>query len=77
MSSFFNWLLLSLCVGGAISLTLLVWVQNNKGWDKGFAVSTGSMFLAFVVFLVGVPWYRIPVVCGKNALLEIGQVGLF
>nr|CAD1824113.1 unnamed protein product [Ananas comosus var. bracteatus] len=74
MSSFFNWLLLSLCVGGAISLTLLVWVQNNKGWDKGFAVSTGSMFLAFVVFLVGVPWYRIPVVGGKNALLEIGQV---
>ncbi|OAY62893.1 Protein NRT1/ PTR FAMILY 4.6, partial [Ananas comosus] len=74
MSSFFNWLLLSLCVGGAISLTLLVWVQNNKGWDKGFAVSTGSMFLAFVVFLVGVPWYRIPVVRGKNALLEIGQV---
>ncbi|XP_072950443.1 protein NRT1/ PTR FAMILY 4.5-like [Typha angustifolia] len=74
MSSFFNWLLLALCVGAAISLTLVVWVQNNRGWDKGFAISVGAMLLAFLVFLAGVPLYRIPMVQGTNALLEIVQV---
>uniref|UniRef100_A0A803QF36 Uncharacterized protein n=1 Tax=Cannabis sativa TaxID=3483 RepID=A0A803QF36_CANSA len=50
MSSFFNLLLLALCLGGAISLTLLVWIQDNKGWDWGFGVSTIAIFLSIILF---------------------------
>ncbi|KAG1367783.1 Protein NRT1/ PTR FAMILY 4.5 [Cocos nucifera] len=74
MSSFFNWLLLSVCLGGAISLTLVVWVQNEKGWDWGFGTSTGAMLTALVVFLAGAPKYRMAIIQGTNALLEIIQV---
>uniref|UniRef100_A0A0E0C7Q3 Uncharacterized protein n=1 Tax=Oryza meridionalis TaxID=40149 RepID=A0A0E0C7Q3_9ORYZ len=74
MSSFFNWLLLSLCAGGAISVTVFVWIQNYKGWDKGFGAATGVMGLALLVFIAGLPGYRISVVQGSTALLEILQV---
>lgn len=73
-SSYFNWLLLSMCVGGAISLTFFVWIQDHKGWDWGFAVSTIAMFLAIIVFAVGLPQYRIHVVNGSSALTKIAQV---
>ncbi|XP_072950451.1 protein NRT1/ PTR FAMILY 8.5-like [Typha angustifolia] len=59
MSSFFNWLLLALCIGADISSTLVVWVQNNRGcWDMGIAISTGAMLSAFATFLPGVPSIR-------------------
>lgn len=77
MSSFFNWLLLSVCLGAAISLTLVVWVQNEKGWDRGFGISTGAMFTALIVFLAGVPRYRMAIIQGTSALLEIIQVCSF
>ncbi|CAL4974060.1 unnamed protein product [Urochloa decumbens] len=74
MSSCFNWLLLSLCTGGAISVTVFVWVQDNRGWDRGFAAATGAMGLAIVVFVAGLPRYRIAPVQGSSALTEICQV---
>ncbi|MCI32415.1 nitrate transporter 1.2-like, partial [Trifolium medium] len=36
MSTFFNTLLLAVCVGGSVSLTFIVWIQIHKGWDWGF-----------------------------------------
>ncbi|KAL5989823.1 hypothetical protein ACLOJK_010718 [Asimina triloba] len=74
MSSFFNCLLLSICVGGVVSLTLIVWVQTNKGWDWGFGVPTIAMLLAVLSFLAGIPFYRFHVSKGTNALVEIVQV---
>ncbi|KAM7530504.1 hypothetical protein LguiB_033914 [Lonicera macranthoides] len=74
MSSFFNWLLLALCIGAAISLTLIVWVQDNKGWDKGFGISTAAMLMGLVVFAGGLPLYRIYVVKGSSAITEIVEV---
>ena len=76
MSSFFNQLLLALCIGGAFSLTVIVWIQDNKGWDKGFAVGTLAIFLAMIVFAVGLPRYRIHVIRGTSAITEIIQVCL-
>lgn len=73
-SSFFNWLLLSLCVGGAISLTFFVWIQDHKGWDWGFAVSTIALFFAIIVFAAGLPQYRIHVANGSSAIIRIAQV---
>lgn len=74
MSSFFNWLLLSICIGGAFSVTVFVWIQNKRGWDKGFGAATGVMGLALVAFVIGLPRYRISTVQGSSALLEIFRV---
>lgn len=76
MSSFFNWLLLALCMGGAVSLTLIVWAQDYKGWDWGFFISTIAMFVAIFVFGGGLPKYRIHVRKGTSAFTEIIQVSL-
>ncbi|KAK9267601.1 hypothetical protein L1049_010031 [Liquidambar formosana] len=74
MSSFFNWLLLALCIGAAASLTLIVWIQDNKGWDWGFGISSIAMLLGVVLFAVGLPLYRIYVIQGTSAIVEIIQV---
>ncbi|KAF8409146.1 hypothetical protein HHK36_005219 [Tetracentron sinense] len=74
MSSFFNWLLLAVCIGGGISITFIVWIQDNKGWDWGFGVSTIAMFLALIIFSGGLPRYRIHVAQGTSAITEIIQV---
>ncbi|KAK4491623.1 hypothetical protein RD792_002378 [Penstemon davidsonii] len=74
-SSFFNWLLMALCIGGAISLTFIVWIQDHKGWDWGFSVSTIAMFFALIIFASGLPWYRFYVVNeSTSALTGIVQV---
>ncbi|KVH89428.1 Major facilitator superfamily domain, general substrate transporter [Cynara cardunculus var. scolymus] len=55
MSTYFNWLLLGVAVGGSVSLTCFVWVQDNKGWDWGFGLSTIAMFLGALIFVFGLP----------------------
>jgi peptide/histidine transporter 3/4 len=76
MSSCFNYLLLSLCTGGVVSVTLFLWIQGlpDRGWEKGFAAATGVMGLAVIVFIAGMPRYRIATVQGSSALKEICQV---
>lgn len=74
MSGFFNFLLMAICLGGTISLTLFIWIQQNKGWDWGFGLSSISMFLAMIVFTAGLPTYRIHMAKRTNALVEIIQV---
>ncbi|KAF8029520.1 hypothetical protein BT93_E2049 [Corymbia citriodora subsp. variegata] len=74
MSSFFNCLLLAVCTGGMASLTLFVWVQDNKGWDWGFGLSTFAMILAIIIFAAGLPLYRIQIVQKSSAIIEIIQV---
>lgn len=74
MSSFFNWLLLSLCIGGAISLVFIVRIQTDKGWDWGFGISSIAMFLAIIIFVSGFNKYRMHVIHGSSALIEIVQV---
>ncbi|XP_073152879.1 protein NRT1/ PTR FAMILY 4.6-like [Henckelia pumila] len=75
-SSFFSWLLLARCLGGAISLTVFVWIQDNKGWDWGFFTSTMAMFCGLLIFASRIPWYRIHVTNGRSSLSEIVQVNI-
>ncbi|KAI3800794.1 hypothetical protein L1987_28890 [Smallanthus sonchifolius] len=74
MSTFFNGLLLALAVGGAVGLTCFVWVQDNKGFDRGFGLSFIAMFLGATIFMFGLPWYRIHVVQGNSPITDILQV---
>ncbi|XP_039115540.1 protein NRT1/ PTR FAMILY 4.5-like [Dioscorea cayenensis subsp. rotundata] len=74
MSSFFNWLLLSICIGGSFSLTFAVWIQDNVGWDWGFAIACISIFLGTIIFVAGYPVYRFHVIQKNNPITEIIQV---
>ncbi|KAF5810814.1 putative proton-dependent oligopeptide transporter family, MFS transporter superfamily [Helianthus annuus] len=74
MSTFFNCLLLCTSVGGSVSLTCFVWVQDNKGYDRGFGLSFIAMFLGVIIFVFRLPRYRIHVVKGSSAITEIVQV---
>ncbi|KAK3006529.1 hypothetical protein RJ639_015902, partial [Escallonia herrerae] len=74
MSSYFNWLLLFSCIGGAVGVTLIVWIQDNKGWDWGLGLCCIAMFLGVIVLAAGLPQYRIYVTQKSSAMTEIIQV---
>ncbi|KAK2393799.1 protein NRT1/ PTR FAMILY 4.5 [Trifolium repens] len=74
MSTFFNTLLLAVCVGGSVSLTFIVWIQIHKGWDWGFGIGTIAILFGTIIFAIGLPLYRIQVATGTSVLLEIIQV---
>lgn len=76
MSTFFNTLLLAVCIGGSVSLTFIVWIQIHKGWDWGFGIGTIAIFLGTILFAIGLPLYRIQVATGTSVLLEIIQVSI-
>ncbi|XP_047321069.1 protein NRT1/ PTR FAMILY 4.6-like [Impatiens glandulifera] len=57
-STFFNYFVFCLSVGGLIAVTFVVWIEDNKGWQWGFAVSTLAIFLSIPVFLSGSSVYR-------------------
>ncbi|KAG8051131.1 hypothetical protein GUJ93_ZPchr0009g2272 [Zizania palustris] len=56
--SFFNWFAFCISLGGFVGLVLVVWVQNNEGWDLGFALAALMALVAMVVVLAGLPFYR-------------------
>ncbi|XLT43675.1 hypothetical protein HN873_036279, partial [Arachis hypogaea] len=66
--------LLAVCLGGAVSLTFIMWIQIHKGWDWGFGIGTTAMLLGIIIFAVALPLYRIHPAKGTSALLEIVQV---
>ncbi|KAI3981043.1 hypothetical protein MKX01_036589 [Papaver californicum] len=74
MSSFFNFLLLAICIGGGVSITFIVYIQDNKGCDWGFGISTVAILLSMIVFSAGLPLYRYHVISGTAAITEIIQV---
>ncbi|XP_058213626.1 protein NRT1/ PTR FAMILY 4.5-like [Rhododendron vialii] len=74
MSSFFNWFLLSGNIGSVASLTLIVWIQDNKGWDWAFGISSIGMVIGALLFISGLPRYRVQVIQKSNPLIEIIQV---
>ena len=57
-ASFFNWYTFAVSFGGLVGLVLIVWVENNKGWDVGFAVCAGIVLLGLAVWSAGFPFYR-------------------
>ncbi|XP_052192116.1 protein NRT1/ PTR FAMILY 4.5-like [Diospyros lotus] len=59
LASYFNYLLLSSTLGGAIGVTVIVWVSSNEGWWRGFLICTVVTFVGFVFMAAGKPFYRL------------------
>ncbi|KAK4423774.1 protein NRT1/ PTR FAMILY 4.6 [Sesamum alatum] len=57
-STFFNYFVFSLSCGALIAVTLVVWIEDNKGWEWGFGVSTLTILLSIPIFLAGSAFYR-------------------
>uniref|UniRef100_A0A1S4D6Q0 Protein NRT1/ PTR FAMILY 4.6-like n=1 Tax=Nicotiana tabacum TaxID=4097 RepID=A0A1S4D6Q0_TOBAC len=64
-SSFFNYYIFCLSCGALIAMTLVVWVEDNKGWQWGFGISTIAILTSIVIFLLGSGTYRIKVPTGS------------
>ncbi|KAH6756357.1 nitrate transporter 1:2 [Perilla frutescens var. hirtella] len=57
-STFFNYFVFSLAAGSLIAVTLVVWIEDNKGWQWGFGISTLTILLSIPMFLAGSTFYR-------------------
>ncbi|KAF7135641.1 hypothetical protein RHSIM_Rhsim08G0160000 [Rhododendron simsii] len=57
-SSFFNYYIFCLSFGALIAVTFVVWIEDNKGWQWGFGVSTAAILMSIPIFLLGSPTYR-------------------
>ncbi|KAM7267484.1 hypothetical protein ACFE04_009650 [Oxalis oulophora] len=49
-SLFFQWWYFGLCTGSLLGVTLMSYIQDNYGWVLGFAIPTGGMIAATLVF---------------------------
>ncbi|CAN7028430.1 hypothetical protein Bca4012_043326 [Brassica carinata] len=72
-ASFFNWFYFSINIGALVSSSLLVWIQENRGWGLGFGIPTVFMGLAIVSFFFGTPLYRFQKP-GGSPITRISQV---
>ncbi|KAI3980240.1 hypothetical protein MKX01_009647, partial [Papaver californicum] len=57
ISSYFNWFFFSLCTGGLLSCTIMVWIEENKGWQWSFSISIAVLSLTILLFSSGYPIY--------------------
>ena len=58
ISTFFNWFLFSLTVGGIFGVTFVVWISSNQGWDLAFGISTLAVLFAVIFVSMGKSVYR-------------------
>jgi solute carrier family 15 (peptide/histidine transporter), member 3/4 len=57
LQTFFNWYYTVLGLSIVVASTVIVYIQQAKGWVVGFAVPVALMVTALVLFLVGSPFY--------------------
>ncbi|TYI46053.1 hypothetical protein E1A91_D13G079400v1 [Gossypium mustelinum] len=57
-STFFNYFVFCLSFGALIAVTFVVWVEDNKGWEWGFAISTIAILVSIPIFFFGSTFYR-------------------
>ncbi|KAE8716043.1 Protein NRT1/ PTR FAMILY 4.6 [Hibiscus syriacus] len=77
-SSFFNYFVFCLSCGGLIAVTIVVLIEDNKGWQWGFGVATAAILTSIPVFLLGSPIYRTKIPAGSPITtmfkVEIGRI---
>lgn len=72
-STFFNYFVFCLSCGALVAVTFAVWVEDNKGWQWGFGISTIAILLSIPLFVAGSSRYRNKVPTG-SPLTTIAKV---
>ncbi|KAH7683002.1 Proton-dependent oligopeptide transporter family protein [Dioscorea alata] len=65
ITSFFNGFFFCLCTGGMLAVTILVWIQVNKGWKLSMILCTIFLFLAIFIYSLGFKYYKHKVPSGS------------
>ncbi|WOL16711.1 protein NRT1/ PTR FAMILY 4.5-like [Canna indica] len=74
LTSYFNWLLLSITLGATVGVTVIVWISTEKNkWALAFLISMLLAVAGFVCLAAGKPFYRVRV-AGESALLRLIRV---
>eukprot|EP00268_Persea_americana_P054500 TRINITY_DN6241_c0_g2_i3.p1 TRINITY_DN6241_c0_g2~~TRINITY_DN6241_c0_g2_i3.p1 ORF type:complete len:585 (+),score=95.96 TRINITY_DN6241_c0_g2_i3:52-1806(+) len=58
MQTFFNWYYSSVSVSIMVSITVIVYIQDKKGWKVGFGIPALLMLLSAISFILGSPFYK-------------------
>ncbi|KAG9456766.1 hypothetical protein H6P81_001274 [Aristolochia fimbriata] len=56
--SFFNWFFFAINTGVLLGITVMVHIQETKGWGWGFGVPTAAMIASILILAAGIPFYR-------------------
>ncbi|KAI7734138.1 hypothetical protein M8C21_018445, partial [Ambrosia artemisiifolia] len=56
--AFFNWFFFAINMGALLGITLMVYVQQEKGFAWGFGIPTITMFVSIVILAAGFSNYR-------------------
>lgn len=56
--AFFNWFFFAINMGALLGITLLVYVQQEKGFSWGFGIPTITMFISIIILVAGFSNYR-------------------
>ncbi|KAK7319191.1 hypothetical protein RJT34_03909 [Clitoria ternatea] len=56
--TFFNWNYFTSNIGALISVTILVWIEENLGWGLGYGIVALFIGIAIIIFFLGTPFYR-------------------
>lgn len=56
--AFFNWFFFGINMGALLGITLMVYVQQEKGFAWGFGIPTITMFTSIIILLAGFSSYR-------------------
>ncbi|KAF9614125.1 hypothetical protein IFM89_015387 [Coptis chinensis] len=72
-SAFFNWWYFGICIGASAGMLIVFYVQENVGWEAGFAIPAIAMAMALVIYLLGERSYRQNIPSG-SPLTQIMQV---
>ncbi|KAB5520540.1 hypothetical protein DKX38_024859 [Salix brachista] len=74
LARYYNWNLLISTAGSIVGVTAVVWVSMNKGWHRGFFISTMATLIGFAVLALGKPLYRIQPPGNNSTFVRIAQV---
>ncbi|CAM6096456.1 unnamed protein product [Calypogeia fissa] len=73
LSHFFNWYYFCVSIGSLLSVTVIVYLEDNIGFGWGFGIPTGIFAVAIVMFIAGAPLYRFKAP-GGSPITSVAQV---
>ena len=69
----FNWYFFIMGLASISALTIVVYIQDNKGWGWGLGIPTIAMLISIIAFVLGSPLYK-NVKPGGSPLVRLTQV---